>query len=199
MPSINQSCSHLTCVRPLVGLEVARLGVPLGAVGEVAPVHPLPRQLLLPLQLLPMLHAPQLPRRSLQRPEVPRLRRALLLVEPHDGLRRESDQLDDGRLRVLHGGGSGGRRGRRLLPPDDVDLAGRALGLDLDCDEGLLAAHGNAVHGGGVRRDVTVGLVFLRVGGEAVDREADGADIGASGRRGGGGPVELGYAVGGAE
>ena len=133
MPSINQSSSLLTCMRPLVRLEVARLGVPLGAVGKVATVHPLPRQLLLPLQLLSMLHAPQLPRRSLQRPEVPRLRRALLLLmEPHDGLRRESDQLDDGRLCVLHGGGGdGGGRGRRLLPPDDVDLAGRALGLVL--------------------------------------------------------------------
>ena len=141
-------------------LEVARLGVPLGAVGKVAPVHPLSRQLLLPLQLLPMLHAPQLARRSLQRPEVPRRLRALLLMEPHDGLRRESDQLDNGRLRVLEGGGGG--RGRRLLPPDDVDLAGRALGLDLDRDEGLLATHGNAVHGG-MRRDVAVGLVFLGV------------------------------------
>ena len=199
MPSINQSSSLLTCMRPLVRLEVARLGVPLGAVGKVATVHPLPRQLLLPLQLLSMLHAPQLPRRSLQRPEVPRLRRALLLMEPHDGLRRESDQLDDGRLCVLHGGGGdGGGRGRRLLPPDDVDLAGRALGLDLDRDEGLLAAHGNAVHGG-VGRDVAVGLVFLGVGGEAVNGEADCADVGAPGRRGGGGPVELGYAVGGAE
>ena len=67
-------------MRPLVRLEVARLGVPLGAVGKVAPVHPLPRQLLLPVQLmLRLLYSLQLLLwLSLQRPEVPRSP----LVEP---------------------------------------------------------------------------------------------------------------------
>ena len=128
-------------MRPLVRLEVTRLGVPLGTVGKVAPVHPLSRQLLLTVQLN-SLHL--LRRSEVSRGPLESHRRSLLLpLQPHHRLRRESDQLDDGGLRVLHGAGGGdggGDGGGRLVSPDDMDLTGRALGVDdRDGDERFVA------------------------------------------------------------